>query len=62
MDVWHAVDEPMLELNVWDRVGTNQRESDPLVERVIEACAAEGISAHFDEGRVEVVARWQRIP
>jgi hypothetical protein len=62
MDVWHAVDEPMLEMNVWDRAGVNQREGDPLVERCIAACATEGLEAHFDEGRLEVAARWQRIP
>ncbi|MGN6160877.1 MAG: DUF6891 domain-containing protein [Marmoricola sp.] len=62
MDVWHAVDEPMLEVNVWDRAGVNQREGAPLVERAIDAFGAEGIAAHFDEGRLEVAARWQRFP
>ncbi|MGN6722801.1 MAG: DUF6891 domain-containing protein [Marmoricola sp.] len=62
MDVWHAVDEPMLEVNVWDRAGVNQGKGAPLVSRCIAACAAEGLEAHFDEGRLEVAARWQRRP
>lgn len=62
MDIWHAVDEPMLEMNIWDRHGVNQREGEPLVVRAIAACAAEGLEAHFDEGRLEVAARWQRFP
>lgn len=61
-DVWHAVDEPMLEVNVWDRAGVNQHEGSPLVERSIGAFAAEGIEAHFDEGRLEVAARWHLFP
>ena len=61
VDVWHAVDEPMLEMNVWDRAGMNQREGAPLVARAIDALAEEGLEAHFDEGRLEVAARWQRI-
>lgn len=62
LDVWHAVDEPMLEVNVWSRDGINQHEGSPLVERVIAACSAEGFEAHFDEGRLEIAARWQRRP
>lgn len=59
LDVWHAVDEPMLEVNIWSRQGVNQREGAPLVQRAITACAAEGLEAHFDEGRLEIAARWQ---
>ena len=62
VDIWHAVDEPMLEVNIWIRDGVNQHEGAPLVSQVIEACAAEGLEAHFDEGRLEIAARWQRRP
>lgn len=62
MDVWHAVDEPMLELNIWSRDAVNQREGAPLVDTAIQAFAREGLEAHFDEGRLEVAARWQRHP
>lgn len=62
MDVWHAVDEPMLEMNIWSPDAINQREGAPLVEAAIEAFAREGLEAHFDEGRLEIAARWQRHP
>lgn len=62
MDVWHAVDEPMLEVNIWDREGVNQSEGEPLVAKAIVACVAQGLEAHFDEGRLEIAARWQRLP
>ena len=62
MDVWHAVDEPMLEMNIWNRDAENQREDSPLVEASILAFAEAGLEAHFDEGRLEVAARWQRRP
>ena len=62
MDIWHAVDEPMLEMNIWDRDGVNQREDARLVEQAVMAFAVEGLEAHFDEGRLEVAARWQKFP
>lgn len=62
MDVWHAVDEPMLEMNIWSIDGRNQGEGSPLVDAAIRAFAAEGLEAHLDEGRLEIAARWQRRP
>lgn len=62
MDLWHAVDEPMLEVNIWDRRGINQGGESPLVALAIKACEAEGLEAHIDEGRLEIAARWQRRP
>ena len=62
MDVWHAVDEPMLEVNVWNRDAVNQREGSSLVVRAVMACGEQGLEAHFDEGRLEIAARWQRRP
>ena len=62
MDVWHAVDEPMLEMNIWSRDAENQRAGSPLVEEAVRAFAEAGLEAHFDEGRLEIAARWQRRP
>ena len=59
-DVWHAIDEGMLEVNVWHANTANAAPGDPLLDEVIGALAAQGLSAHFDEGRVEVGALWQR--
>lgn len=59
-DVWHAVDHGMLELNVWHPDSANAAEGDALLDEVIAALAAEGIAAHFDEGRIEVSAHWHR--
>lgn len=59
-DVWHAVDHGMLELNVWHPDSANVAEGDALLDEVIAALAAQGIDGHFDEGRIEVRAHWQR--
>ncbi len=59
-DVWHAVDHGMLELNVWHPDSANAAEGDALLDEVLAALAAEGIDGHFDEGRIEVTARWHR--
>jgi hypothetical protein len=59
-DVWHAVDEGMLELNVWHGTTANVAPGDGLLDDVLGVLEKHGISAHFDEGRVEVDAYWHR--
>jgi len=59
-DVWHAIDEGMLEVNVWHASTANVAPGDALLDEVVAAFGQQGLSAHFDEGRVEVGARWQR--
>ncbi|HEU4514377.1 MAG TPA: hypothetical protein VFR87_14825 [Nocardioidaceae bacterium] len=61
-DVWHAIDEGMLEVNVWHPNTANVAPGDALLDEVIAVLEAEGLSAHYDEGRVEVSAYWQRRP
>lgn len=57
-DVWHAVDHGMLELNVWHGDSANVAPGEDLLDLVIAALDGHGLSAHFDEGRVEVGAHW----
>jgi hypothetical protein len=59
-DVWHAIDHGMLEINVWHSDTANVAPGDPLLDFVIGCLERHGLSAHFDEGRIEVAARWQR--
>jgi hypothetical protein len=59
-DVWHAIDEGMLEVNVWHASTANVAPGDALLDEVVSAFGVQGLSAHFAEGRVEVDARWQR--
>ncbi|MGN6252463.1 MAG: DUF6891 domain-containing protein [Marmoricola sp.] len=61
-DVWHAIEAAMLEVNLWHPDTRNAALGDPLLDRVLAAFAAQGLAAHFDEGRIEVAARWQRRP
>jgi hypothetical protein len=61
-DVWHAIDEGMLEVNVWHADTANVAPGDALLDHVITVLADHGLEAHFDEGRVEVSASWQRRP
>jgi hypothetical protein len=61
-DVWHAIDAGMLEVNLWHASTANAAPGDPLLDDAIDAFAAAGLDAHFDEGRIEVKARWQRRP
>ncbi|HEX6249247.1 MAG TPA: hypothetical protein VFZ64_15355 [Nocardioidaceae bacterium] len=61
-DVWHAIDEGMLEVNVWHADASNIAPGDALLDQVIGVFAGHGLEAHFDEGRVEVSAYWQRRP
>jgi hypothetical protein len=61
-DVWHAIDAGMLEVNLWHGDTANAAPGDPLLDDAVAAFAAAGLEAHFDEGRIEVAAHWQRRP
>jgi hypothetical protein len=61
-DVWHAIDEGMLEVNLWHADGANAAEGEELLEEVLAAFADAELPARFDEGRVEVSAFWRRRP
>lgn len=59
-DVWHAVDHGMLEVNLWHASSANAAPGDDLLVAVLACFARHGLAAHFDEGRIEVAAHWQR--
>ena len=59
-DVWHAVDDGMLEVNLWHGDSANVAPGDPLLAAVLGCFDRHGLRARFDEGRIEVAARWQR--
>jgi hypothetical protein len=59
-DVWHAVDEGMLEVNLWHGDSANVAPGDPLLTAVLGCFDRHGLRARFDEGRIEVAAHWQR--
>jgi hypothetical protein len=61
-DVWHAIDEGMLEVNVWHASTANVAPGDDLLDTVVGVLEHHGLAAHFDEGRIEVSASWQRRP
>jgi hypothetical protein len=61
-DVWHAIDAGMLEVNLWHASTANAAPGDALLDEAIAAFAEAGLESHFDEGRIEVTARWQRRP
>lgn len=61
-DVWHAIDEGMLEVNVWHASGANVAPGDALLDDVVAVFERHGIPARFDEGRIEASAHWQRRP
>lgn len=61
-DIWHAIDEPMLELNLWHGDSANAAPGDELLDEVLALLGSHGLSAHFDEGRIEVPVRWQARP
>lgn len=61
-DVWHAIDAGMLEVNLWHGTTANAAPGDDLLAAALDAFASAGLAAHFDEGRIEVGARWQRRP
>jgi len=59
-DVWHAVDEGMLEVNLWHATTANVALGDELLDDVIVVLKKHGLESHFDEGRIEVNAHWQK--
>jgi hypothetical protein len=59
-DVWHAIDEGMLELNLWHGTTANAAPGDALLDDMIDLLGRHGLAARFDEGRIEVAAHWQR--
>jgi hypothetical protein len=50
----------MLEVNLWHGDSANAAPGDVLLDDVLAAFDAQGLPARFDEGRIEVAARWQR--
>ncbi|GAA2102675.1 hypothetical protein GCM10009841_19320 [Microlunatus panaciterrae] len=61
-DVFHAITEGMLELKVWHPDTSNVVAADPELATVLELLAKHGLSAVFDEGRIEVSMTWRRHP
>ncbi|WP_235735096.1 DUF6891 domain-containing protein [Nocardioides alcanivorans] len=59
-DVWHAIDEGMLELNLWHADTANAAPGDELLADTLEILERHGMTGHFDEGRIEVSAHWRR--
>jgi hypothetical protein len=59
-DVWHAVDEGMLEVNLWHGTTANAAPGDELLAEVLGILEKHGLAAHFDEGRIEVDAHWHK--
>jgi hypothetical protein len=59
-DVWHAVDHGMLELNLWHGDTANVAVGDDLLRLVLQTLDRHGLSATFDEGRIETTMTWQR--
>jgi len=59
-DVWHAVDEGMLEVNLWHGTTANAAPGDALLDDVLGVLEKHGLTARFDEGRIEVDAHWHR--
>lgn len=59
-DVWHAIDHGMLEINLWHADSANVAPGDVLLAQVLARFDEAGLSAVFDEGRIEVRARWHR--
>lgn len=57
-DVWHAIDHGMLEINIWHDDTANVAPGDALLDLAIGCLERHGLSAHFDEGRIEVAAHW----
>jgi len=61
-DVWHAIDHGMLEINLWHADSANVAPGDTLLADALTRFDEAGLSAVFDEGRIEVRARWNRRP
>lgn len=61
-DVFHAITENMLELKVWHADTSNVVAADPELAMVLALLAEHGLTALFDEGRIEVTMTWRRHP
>lgn len=61
-DIWHCIENGMLELNVWHGDTANVAEGEELLTLVCDTLGRHGLEGHFDEGRVEVSVQWQRRP
>lgn len=61
-DVWHAISDGMLEVNLWHGTTANAAPGDALLEEALMAFADAGLEAVFDEGRIEVSAWWRARP
>jgi hypothetical protein len=59
-DIWHAVDEGMLEVNLWHGTSANIAPGDGLLDDVLGILEKHGLAAKFDEGRIEVDAHWHK--
>ena len=59
-DVWHAIDQGMLEVNLWHGTTANVAPGDELLDDTLGVLEKHGLTAHFDEGRIEVDAHWRR--
>ncbi len=59
-DIWHAVDEGMLEVNLWHGTTANVAPGDDLLHDVLGILEKHGLVARFAEGRIEVDAHWQK--
>jgi hypothetical protein len=59
-DVWHAIDDGMLEVNLWHGTTANVAPGDHLLDAVLSCFGRHGLRARFDEGRIEVDVHWQR--
>jgi hypothetical protein len=59
-DVWHAVDEGMLELRLWHGTTTPAVAGDELADDVLGVLEKHGLTAQFEDGRIEVDAHWHK--
>ncbi|MGH3471114.1 MAG: DUF6891 domain-containing protein [Nocardioidaceae bacterium] len=59
-DIWHAIENDMLELNVWHGNAANVIDGDELLTLVCHTLERHQLPAAFDEGRIEVTIQWQR--
>jgi hypothetical protein len=58
--IWHAVDEGMLEVNLWHGTTADVAPDDDLLYDVLGILEKHGLVARFDEGRIQVDAHWQK--
>ena len=59
-DVWRAVDESRLEVNLWHGTTATVAVGDELLDDVLGILEKHGLSARFDDGRIEVDAHWHK--